>query len=163
MALHLPNEYGQDQGIQRVLIVIPSSIYFQSGIRDFTLHMVRNLTDLSEQWAFRFQTIVDELCNNAIEYGSATGDDIAVTYYVKKGDWLEVTVEDKGTGAKCMEAAELTALVETRKKQEGDILGSLRGRGLAKIVSRWTDELEFSDRPAGGLKARARKYFKNIV
>lgn len=162
MALNLPHEYNSDNSIQRVLIVIPSSIYFQSGIRDFTLQMVRNLTDLSEQWAFRFQTIVDELCNNAIEYGSATADDIAVTYYVKKGEWLEVTIEDKGTGNKKTTAAELAALVEAKKKENSE-LGGLRGRGLAKIVSRWTDELDFSDRPSGGIKARARKYLKDIV
>lgn len=162
MSLNLPHEYNSDSDIQRVLIVIPSSIYFQSGIRDFTLQMVRNLTDLSEQWAFRFQTIVDELCNNAIEYGSAKGDDIAVTYFVKKDDWLEVTIEDKGTGTKHMTAEELTSLVEAKKKEDSP-LGGLRGRGLAKIVSRWTDELSFYDRPTGGVKARARKYLKNIV
>lgn len=162
MDLHLPHEYNSDQEVQRVLIVIPSSIYFQSGIRDFTLQMVRNLTDLSEQWAFRFQTIVDELCNNAIEYGSLKGDDIAITYHVKKDEWLEVTVEDKGTGSKNIQAADLSALVEA-KKQENSPLGGLRGRGLAKIVSRWTDELSFEDRPTGGIKAKARKYLKDVV
>ena len=37
----------------------------------------------------------------------------------------------------------------------------IRGRGLAKIVAEWTDELEFSDRPEGGIKVRIKKFLKS--
>ncbi len=35
---------------------------------------------------------------------------------------------------------------------------ALRGRGLAQIVSAWTDSLEFEDSEKGGLVVRAKKY-----
>lgn len=147
----------------RIMVVIASSLYFQSGIRDFTLEMARNLTGLNDQWAHRFQTIVDEMCNNAIEHGSAPGDEIALTFHLKPGDYLEVVVEDQGSGEKKLTAAQLTQLVEQKKQATETDIHSLRGRGLARIVSRWTDELEFLDRKPSGIRARARKYFRNIT
>ncbi|MBI4975562.1 hypothetical protein HZC20_02690, partial [Candidatus Peregrinibacteria bacterium] len=55
----------------KISITLPTNAYFMSGIRDFTLNMIKNTTNFDEKWAFRFQSVVDELCNNAIEYGSA--------------------------------------------------------------------------------------------
>jgi len=142
----------------KIVIVISSSLYFQSGIRDFTMNIVKKLTPLSEKWAFRFQTIVDELCTNAVEYGSSTDDDIGVSFVLKKGEYLDVIVDDQGHGAKPMTASELLAYVEA-KKQEQHMKMGLRGRGLSKIVSNWADELDFADRSNGGIQARARVYF----
>jgi len=157
-----PSEEGVQLG-GRIMVVIASSLYFQSGIRDFTLDMARNLTGLNDQWAHRFQTIVDEMCNNAIEHGSKPGDEIALTFHLKPGEYLEVVVEDQGTGEKKLTASELAALVEAKKHTSPVDIHSLRGRGLARIVSRWTDELEFTDRKPSGIRARARKYFRNIT
>lgn len=145
------------------MVVIASSLYFQSGIRDFTLEMARNLTGLNDQWAHRFQTIVDEMCNNAIEHGSKPGDEIALTFHLKPGEYLEVVVEDQGTGDHKITAAELQHLVQEKKQAKEMDIHSLRGRGLARIVTRWTDELEFTDRKPSGIRARARKYFRNIT
>ena len=146
--------------IQRIAITIPSSLYFQSGVRDFTLEMVRNLTGLPDQWAFRFQTIVDELCNNAIEHGSHPGEEIALTFYTKPTQWLEVVVEDKGTGPKSLGSEELQKLILARKDLPDTEIHGLRGRGLARIVAKWTDELDFHDREGGGMLVRARKYMQ---
>ena len=156
-----PQLYQTDLEVQRISIIIPSSLYFQSGVRDFTLEMVRNLTGLEDQWAFRFQTIVDELCNNAIEHGSHPGEEIALTFYTKPSHWLEVVVEDKGNGSKPMSAEELTSLVTTRRALPDSEIHGLRGRGLARLVAKWTDELEFHSRLEGGLLVRARKYIQN--
>lgn len=145
------------------MVVIASSLYFQSGIRDFTLQMARNLTGLNDQWAHRFQTIVDEMCNNAIEHGSKPGDEIALTFHLKPGEYLEVVVEDQGSGEHKLTAAQLTRLVEEKRQAKEMDIHSLRGRGLARIVTRWTDELEFTDRKPTGIRARARKYFRNIT
>lgn len=147
----------------RIMVVIASSLYFQSGIRDFTLEMARNLTGLNDQWAHRFQTIVDEMCNNAIEHGSNPGDEIALTFHLKPGEYLEVVVEDQGSGEHKITAADLARLVEEKKQAKETDIHSLRGRGLARIVTRWTDELEFTDRKPSGISARARKYFKNLT
>lgn len=141
----------------KITIILPTNAYFMSGIRDFTLSMIRNMTHFSEQWAYRFQSVVDELCNNAIEFGSAPGKDIVVTFINHPDESIEITVEDTGTGKLKTNADELKKLVAQRS-QPGYIFKEIRGRGLAKIVAAWTDELEFIDIPNNGIKVRIKKY-----
>ena len=145
-----------ESDVKRIVIIIPSSFVFQPAIRDFTLAMGCSLTGCNAQWACRFQMIVDELCNNAIEHGSALGEDIALSFYSKSDAWFEVVVEDNGNGAHPAKAAELTTLMQTKKAQAQSVVRGLRGRGLAHIVAKWTDELEFTDRTGGGMMVRAR-------
>jgi len=141
----------------RIVITLPTNAYFISGIRDFTLGLITNTTKFSEQWAFRFQSVVDELCNNAIEYGSAPSSDIRITFTVDSKKYLQIEVEDTGTGRKGMNAKQLADMVEERKQPDFIVKG-IRGRGLSKIVAGWTDELRFTDRPDGGMKVIIRKY-----
>lgn len=150
---------GTDQPL-RISITLPTNAYFVSGIRDFTLNLIRNMTEFSEQWAFRFQSVVDELCNNAIEYGSKPGENITITFVHHPHESIEIFVEDSGTGAEKISAAELTRIVNDRRNPNY-VFSGIRGRGLAKIVAEWTDELEFMDRPEGGIKVRVLKYLKN--
>ena len=100
----------------KVSIIIPTDAYFVSGIRDFTMTIVRNMTGFSKQWAYRFQSAVDELTNNAIEYGSAPGKDIKVTFVSLKGERIEVYVSDTGTGPSKKTATEMMKLIKERKK-----------------------------------------------
>lgn len=156
-------EVKQNQPIEPTIITItlPTNAYFMSGVRDFTMSMIRNMTTFSEQWAYRFQSVVDELCNNAIEYGSAPKTEIKLIFKNYQNDSLEIIVEDSGTGPnKKLKAADLQKLVAERTKP-GYPFTELRGRGLAKIVAAWTDELEFKDMPNGGLQVRIKKYLKN--
>lgn len=141
----------------RISITLPTNAYFMSGIRDFTLAMIHNMTHFSDQWAYRFQSVVDELCNNAIEHGSAPGKEIMVTFINYPEESIEIIVDDSGTGKDHHTAAEMKALVAERTKPEYPFK-DIRGRGLAKIVAAWTDELEFTDLPTGGLRTRVRKY-----
>lgn len=149
--------YQNEQDVKRISITIPCSFYFQSGVRDFTLDIVRNLTSLPDQWAFRFQTIVDELCNNAIEHGSKGEGELSLSLYVLPTQWLEVVVEDMGH-VQGIDAARLTQIVEEKKRLADADIHGLRGRGLGRIVAKWTDELSFHDRPTGGMMVKARKY-----
>ena len=144
----------------KITITLPTNAYFMSGIRDFTLAMIRNMTHFSDQWAYRFQSVVDELCNNAIEHGSSPKQEIKVTFVNYPDECVEIIVEDSGTGKNKFKAADLQKVVAERSKP-GYPFTEIRGRGLAKIVSAWTDELEFSDLPAGGLRVRVKKYLKN--
>lgn len=155
----MPNENKNQETEQttRIVIILPTNAYFMSGIRDFTMEMVKNMTKFDEQWAYRFQSIVDELCNNAIEHGSAQDQDIKVTFTVNPSEWLEVTVEDTGTGKDKLKSKQITESMAKKKDADIRTMG-IRGRGLAKIVSQWSDELEFTDRPEGGIKVRMRKY-----
>ncbi len=145
----------------RISIILPTNAYFLSGIRDFTLTMTKNMTGFSEQWAYRFQSVVDELCNNAIEHGSEKGKDVKITFVNVPDDSLEVIVEDSGTGPSKFDAAQMNNLVKERiSMMHGQYLG-LRGRGLPKIVAEWTDELLFEDIDGGGLRVRVKKYLRD--
>jgi anti-sigma regulatory factor (Ser/Thr protein kinase) len=135
----------------KITITIPTSAYFMSGLRDFTMNVVRNMTGFSEQWAFRFQSVVDELVNNAIEFGSSPGKEVKISFVSIKGKSIEIFVEDTGTGTSKKTAAEMTAFVEERKNMDPTKLTTIRGRGLATIVTNWTDKIEFTDNPGGGL------------
>lgn len=143
-----------------ITIILPTQAYFISGIRDFTLHMTQNLTGFSEKWAFRFQAIVDELCNNAIEHGSAPGKEIKITFVSTKGKSLEVMVEDTGTAKEKMTAQQMTELLKERKQLMSTQYMGFRGRGLPKIVGEWTDELVFEDVQTGGLRVKIKKYLR---
>jgi anti-sigma regulatory factor (Ser/Thr protein kinase) len=122
-----------------------------SGIRDFTLAMIRNMTDFSEQWAFRFQSVVDELCNNAIEHGSGPNDNIYITFVAHPDQKIQIIVEDNGTNPDKKTALEVQEIMKANKQKELHEIG-IRGRGLAFIVDQWTDDLDIQDRPEGGLK-----------
>jgi len=135
----------------KITIIIPTNAYFMSGVRDFTMTIVRNMTGFSERWAYRFQSVVDELCNNAIEFGSASGKDIRVTFVSVKGKRIEVYVEDTGTGPLKKTASDMMGWVAERRNIDPTKITSIRGRGLAQIVANWTDTLEFRDNPNGGL------------
>lgn len=145
----------------KISITLPTNAYFMSGIRDFTLTMIKNTTNFPEKWAFRFQSIVDELCNNAIEYGSAPGSDIRISYVYVKDQYLEISVEDTGTGKNKINAATLQKLFQDRR-QDGYVFTGIRGRGLVKIVGEWTDEITFIDRKDGGIIVTVKKYIKDI-
>ncbi len=145
-------------GETRITIILPTSAYFMSGVRDFTMSIVENMTGFPEKWAYRFQSIVDELCNNAIEHGSAPGKEVRVTFVSRAGESIYVSVEDSGTGPSKVTAEEMYDIVRERQVQLGsNTYSSIRGRGLAQIVSQWTDELKFDNIPEGGLKVSVLK------
>ncbi len=144
----------------KITITLPTNAYFMSGIRDFTLNLVKNTTNFPEKWAFRFQSVIDELCNNAIEYGSAAGKEIQITFILQKDNFLQIDVEDTGTGSNKISAAELKKIFDDRRAP-GYVFTGIRGRGLAKIVGEWSDEIHFSDRQGGGICVSVKKYLKD--
>jgi len=144
----------------KITISLPTNAYFISGIRDFTLGLIRNMTEFSEQWAFRFQSVVDELCNNAIEHGSAPGEEIKISFINNPHESIEISVEDTGTGKMKLSSKELQTIV-TERRHPGFVHAGIRGRGLSKIVAEWTDELEFTDLPTGGIKVKIKKFLQD--
>lgn len=144
----------------RITITLPTNAYFMSGIRDFTISMIRNMTNFSEQWAYRFQSVVDELCNNAIEHGSSKQAEIKVIFINYPGESIEIIVEDSGTGPEKIKAADLEKIVAERSQPEY-AFSTIRGRGLAKIVAAWTDQLVFTELPTGGMQVRVKKNLKD--
>lgn len=154
----------QDQAFQEkpteITITIPTHAYFISGIRDFVLNLTENLTGFSHQWAFRFQAVTDELCNNAIEHGSQPGQFIKITLVSTQGKSLEVIVEDTGTGKDKMTGPQMTELYKERRQIISTEFMGFRGRGLPKIIGEWTDEVVFEDSEMGGVRVRVKKYLR---
>lgn len=146
----------------KITIIFPTTAYFLSGIRDFTLQVVKNMTGFSDQWAFRFQSVVDELCNNAIEHGSQPGKEILLSFTIVRNERLEVAVEDTGTGPKSTTAEKLEQIFEEKKKQDPTEIADIRGRGLSHIVFPLTDEIHFEDTESGGLRIRVVKFFNHL-
>lgn len=144
-----------------IKITLPTNAYFVAGVRDFTLTLIKNTTDFSEQWAYRFQSVIDELCNNAIEFGSKPGDLITITFKLIENECIEIFVEDNGTGPSKLKAADIEKLVNERMGKEFS-LHEIRGRGLPKIVKEWTDELTFTDKPEGGIIVKVKKFLTDV-
>lgn len=144
----------------KITIILPTNAYFMSGIRDFTMTVTQNMTGFSQQWAYRFQSVVDELTNNAIEFGSAPGDNIKITFVSVKSQYIEVLVEDMGTGPKKKTAAEMMQYLEDHKHVDPTTITSIRGRGLSQIVANWADSVEFLDNANGGITAHVIKKFE---
>ncbi|MDH5596731.1 MAG: ATP-binding protein [Candidatus Peregrinibacteria bacterium] len=143
----------------KITIILPTNAYFMAGIRDFTMTVTKNMTGFSEQWAYRFQSVVDELTNNAIEFGSKAGEDITITFISEKNKYIEVYVEDTGTGSSQMKAADMMQYMEDHKNIDPTTITSIRGRGLSQIVANWADKVEFLDNNKGGLTAHVVKNF----
>lgn len=152
-------EKPQEQ-ITDIEIFIPTQAYFLSGIRDFVLNLTKNMTGFSEKWAYRFQAVVDELCNNAIEHGSQPGQKIKVTLVSTPNKSLEVIVEDTGTGKDKMTPEQMQTLFKERQQLVQEQYLGFRGRGLPKIVGEWSDEIFFEQSDLGGLKIRIKKYLR---
>ncbi len=152
------NPHAQEEPL-KITIILPTNAYFMSGIRDFTMTVTQNMTGFSEQWAYRFQSVVDELTNNAIEFGSAPGDNIKVTFVSVKNKYIEVFIEDTGNGPNKKTAADMMQYLDDHKDVDPTTITTIRGRGLSQIVSNWADTIEFADNENGGLTAHVIKRF----
>lgn len=144
----------------KITIILPTNAYFMAGIRDFTMTVTQNMTGFSQQWAYRFQSVVDELTNNAIEFGSAVGENITITFVSVKNKYIEVYVKDTGSGIKKVSAADMMQYLESHKNIDPTTITSIRGRGLSQIVANWADSVEFIDNEDGGLTAHVIKKFE---
>lgn len=157
--LNKSNSASSQETPLKITIILPTNAYFMAGIRDFAMTVTQNMTGFSQQWAYRFQSVVDELTNNAIEFGSAVGENITITFVSVKNKYIEVFVEDTGTGPKKMTAADMMQYLESHKNLDPTQITSIRGRGLSQIVSNWADTVEFKDNDKGGLTAHVVKNF----
>ena len=146
---------------KEIRIEMPTSVYHAANLRDLVFAVAHNVGQFSEHWAYRLQAVVDELCNNAIEHGSAKDGLLRVILQVVPKVKLAIIVEDAGQGPTQATAAELNKhvadLSEGEETAPAKISTSLRGRGLTKIVKAWTDEIRFEDRAEGGIRAIASK------
>lgn len=109
---------------------------------------------IKDIWKSRIILITDELNNNAIEYGSKSGDTntLRISAHIKpKSIYINLEVEDSGTGEFHKSANEMEQIRKKRKKEWFSNHHSIRGRGLFMIISTLVDTLYFKDSANGGL------------
>lgn len=122
-------------------------------LRDY-LFMIFDFLWLDLIWKNRFILIVDELNNNAIEYGSKQND-INILHFTSKWEanqiFITIEVQDAGTGISAKTAVEMEELRIQRLQKWFENHNSIRWRGLFLIITKLVDRLYFKDSWEKGL------------
>lgn len=140
-----------NDGEDSLTICFPSDFAYVPPVRKL-------IAGLIEKWgfpstiAYRFETITDELCNNAIEYGSKKVDSVVRVECSVCQDRVDLLVEDSGGNEEDISKLEKAA------KQKIHVIERLenRGRGL-KIVQMLSDDLEVNIVEPGKTKIKVVK------
>lgn len=133
---------------QNIEIKFPAQFEYGGILRDFA-QGIFELVKLSEEWTERLKLVLDELYNNAVEYGSDSKSQVYVTFYFDEKE-VGFYVEDEGRGPEKVYPLDLDTIIKKnlQELQEGEKDG---GRGLAMISRRWADQLKIENSPHGGL------------
>ena len=148
---------------------IDISINYESDFSNAKI--LRELTDdfckalgVSPKWRTRVVLIIDELNNNAIEYGSKKWDTNILYMSAQKTDDnglnLCVEVSDSGKWEYSKIAQEMEELREKHANKDFKIHHSIRGRGLFLIIHQLVDELCFIDNAQWGLTVQVQKFLQ---
>lgn len=143
--------------VEVVQVSFPSSLDYVPGVRDF-LSNIALMRGFNEKEAYRIQTIVDEICNNAIEHGSKGSEAIISIRCTVDNDKLDLVVEDKGADSESAEGLK-KAVAKVQFTEHGKVSVEKRGRGLP-IVAMLADMLEIDTRSGPGTKIHVVKFKK---
>ena len=105
-------------------------------------------------WINRFILIADEMNNNAIEYGSNSGDLNKMNLVINKQEnWFSINLEiiDSWNWTMHKTALEMEELRNNKVQKWFDNHNSIRWRGLFLIITKLVDELYFKDDENGWL------------
>lgn len=126
-----------------IKVSFPANFQVVPGIRSLVARIAFTF-GFEEKESYQIETIVDELCNNAIEHGSA--DNQAVIELECEFDKEKIAVMVKDSGGKALFNPEqiLTEQFQLLEKEKSNIsLFERRGRGLV-IVKKLSDELDIT-------------------
>lgn len=91
---------------------------------------------------------------NAIKYGTKKGACVCVLFEWEWGRYIRVTIDDRG-GKIVRTPEEIQQYVLQQIKNTNPTKRS--GRGLAQIVSKWSDSFHISQSPCGGMRVSFEK------
>jgi len=114
-------------------------------LREF-VDEVCKIYSISPKWRTRLVLIIDELNNNAIEYGSKQGENNLLELHLQKDVGKTVfiaSVTDTGHGDHAKTSQQMEEIREANEKEDFSKHSSIRGRGLFLIISRLVDSLKF--------------------
>ena len=143
--------------VETTTIAFPPSLDYVPSVRDFICN-VASMRGFSEKEAYRIQTIIDEVCNNAIEHGSRKTDEPITVVCTIDDEKMDLTVEDRGADKSAAEGLK-KAIAKVQFDTDGKVSVEKRGRGLP-IVAMLADMLEIDTRSGPGTKVHVIK-FKN--
>ena len=151
-----------DQHIE-VILHIPAKLIPFSGIRLLSGEILRDFLDVNTKWVMRFETIIDELVNNAVGHGSAPSDIVTLKFFIDRDiHKASITVSDHGSGEDSCKAADIKKIIQEKKEvfaKDPMAAVGVRGRGLAQIITKWTDTLIIFDNERGGITMEVSKIF----
>jgi len=128
-------------------ISFPADFKNIAPLRDFSNHVAR-LLEFDQQVAERIRSVVDEICNNAIEYGSQPTSQVVLEISADEQQ-IKLRCHDQGHGNK-LKAAEVLQKIHAGVGRESN-----RGRGMSMIVKGFVDDLQVIDRKDGGITVEA--------
>ncbi|MBI5555339.1 MAG: ATP-binding protein [Elusimicrobia bacterium] len=81
--------------MRNIRLYFPADLKIVPGIRNMIARTALTF-GFSERECYQVETIVDEICNNAIEHGCSRPDAEITLEYKIEPDYLEITVKDEG-------------------------------------------------------------------
>ena len=138
----------------------PSDFQKTQLLRDI-VDMIWEIVELDNKWRRRIVLIVDELNNNAIEYGSTQWDinKMRLILSTSESISIKIEVEDSGKWNKSQNADNMRKLQDQKIKQWFNDYSSIRWRGLFMIILNLVDSLYFKDASSGWLVVWVEKKF----
>ena len=128
-------------------IIFPADYKNIPPLRDLVFHAA-TLQGFDHQRAEHLRSVVDELCNNAIEYGSQPTSEITLEVHADEKK-IKIACQDQGHGNK-LKADDIKKLIEQEIPKT-----AARGRGIPMIIKGFMNDFTLEDRPGGGITATA--------
>lgn len=141
--------------VETMKVSFPGSLDYVPGIRDLICYIAK-MRGFSEKEAYRIQTIVDEVCNNAIEHGSKNSDEPIMVVCTVDDEKIDLTIEDRGSDKASAEGLK-KAVAKVQFTEQGKVNVQKRGRGLP-IVAMLSDMVEIDTRSTPGTKIHIVKF-----
>jgi len=136
--------------MQQITFSIPAHLGFIPGIRTALGRISYNF-GFNDKDAYEIETVIDEICNNAIMHGSAREDEHITVECGFDTKVIEITVTDSGSSKFNVEKV----LNNSKKLMEDDTERKLNaliehGGGLGLIiVQKYVDKVEITSQPDG--------------
>lgn len=114
--------------VETVALNFPSELSFVPPVRQM-VHRIAKQKKYSNKDAFRIETIVDEVCNNAIEHGSdVEGKEVEACIAIDRRK-IEITISNKSDPDKIEALKKMSEYLSAPKA----LFHDKRGRGLALV------------------------------
>jgi anti-sigma regulatory factor (Ser/Thr protein kinase) len=136
--------------MQQITFSIPAQLGFIPGIRTALGRISYNF-GFNDKDAYEIETVIDEICNNAIMHGSSKKDEHITIECGFDTKVIEITVTDSGSSKFNVEKV----LDNSKKLMEDDTERKInalmeQGGGLGLIiVQKYVDKVDITTRPDG--------------